>query len=333
MTATIPRPAPALPGKVFITGANGFIGAALARRMRALGVEVTGVDLTADPANGIVAGNTTDPDSWSAALHGVDVVIHTAALVSNVASLEDAWTVNVLGTRRVLDAAIGAGVRRFVHLSSIAAYGFAYPDGVDEKYPVHVNGHSYTDTKVNSEAVVLTAHAAGEIDCTVIRPGDVYGPESRPWVILILQMLAARQLILPNGGKGTFTPVYIDNLVDGILLAIASDAAAGQIFNITDGDGMSCAQYFGRLARMTGGPVRTLPAGLAIALASTVGAIQRRLGRPSELSPGTMLMLNRPGAYSIDKARTVLGYEPLVSFDEGMTRVEAWAREEGLIPA
>ncbi|MGH3803159.1 MAG: hypothetical protein ACRDTD_24125, partial [Pseudonocardiaceae bacterium] len=101
---------------------------------------------------------------------------------------------------------------------------------------------------------------------------------------------------------------------------------------ITDGDGMSCAHYFGRLARMIGGPVRTLPAGIAIALASTVGAVQRRLGRPSELSPATMLMLNRPGAYSIDKARTILGYEPLVSFDEGMTRVEAWARAEGLIP-
>jgi hypothetical protein len=65
-------------------------------------------------------------------------------------------------------------VRRFVHFSSVAAYGFDFPDGVDETYPVHVNRDVYTDTKVNSEAVVLAAHAAGVIEVTVIRPGDVW---------------------------------------------------------------------------------------------------------------------------------------------------------------
>ncbi|NED63793.1 NAD-dependent epimerase/dehydratase family protein, partial [Streptomyces sp. SID10244] len=73
------------------------------------------------------------------------------------------------------------GVGRFIHFSSVAAFGFEYPDNVDETYPVAVNGDVYTDTKVNSEAVVLAAHAAKEIDVTVIRPGDVWGPGS-VWV-------------------------------------------------------------------------------------------------------------------------------------------------------
>ncbi|BBX59385.1 hypothetical protein MSHO_47300 [Mycobacterium shottsii] len=167
------RPAPSLSGRtIFITGANGFIGRAMSARFRALGAVVRGVDLAADPAGDVVAGDITRPETWAAAptgLEGADTVIHTAALLGAAFPLKQAWHVNVLGTSRVLRAAIDAGVRRFVHFSSVAAYGFEFPDGVDETYPVHVNGDVYTDTKVNSEAVVLAAHGAGEIDVTVIR--------------------------------------------------------------------------------------------------------------------------------------------------------------------
>ena len=152
------RPAPDLAKrKIFITGANGFIGRAMAERFSALGAQVGGVDLVADPDNNIVAGDITKPQDWAGALDGVDTVIHTAALLGAAHHLERAWHVNVLGTSRVLRASIDKEVRRFVHFSSIAAYGFDFPDGVDETYPVHVNGDAYTDTKVNSEAVVLAA--------------------------------------------------------------------------------------------------------------------------------------------------------------------------------
>ena len=316
---------------VFITGANGFIGRALADRLRAVGCQVGGVDLRADPDYGVLAGSTSDPVGWSGALAGVDVVIHTAAIVSNAAPLDRAWEVNVLGTRRVLDAAVANGVPRFVHLSSVAAYGFDFPDGVDETYPVRVNGCSYTDTKVNSEAVVLAAHAAGEIECTIIRPSDVYGPGSNPWVVLPLQAIKKGQMLLPNGGNGILSPVYIDNFVDGTLLALSSDAAAGQIFILGDGYGVTCADYFGRLAELAGGKVRTLPTKAAIALANVVGLAQRCLGQASEFNTATMLLLDRPGTYSIDKARKVLGFDPVVTYDDGMARVGAWARAKGLV--
>jgi 2-alkyl-3-oxoalkanoate reductase len=109
-----------------------------------------------------------------------------------------------------------------VHLSSVAAYGFDFPDGVDETYPVRVNGDVYTDTKVNSEAVVLAAHAAGEIEVSVIRPGDVWGPGS-VWVRSpIAEMRKKTGFPLPNGGNGIFSPVYIDNFVDGMVVAVSS---------------------------------------------------------------------------------------------------------------
>jgi 2-alkyl-3-oxoalkanoate reductase len=325
------RPEPLLPATVLITGANGFIGRALAARLRELGTAVRGVDLVAAPADDVVAGTTVNPTPWADRFAGVDVVIHTAALVSNAAPLDKAWEVNVLGTHRVLRAAAAAGVPRFVHISSIAAYGFDFPDGVEESDPVRVSGYSYVDTKVNSEHVVLAAHAAGEIAATIIRPGDVWGPGSRPWTIIPLEMIGKGQMVLPANGNGIFSPVYIDNLIDGMVLAIGSKDAAGQIYNLTDGYGISCADYFGRLAAMAGGRVRTLPTPAAVLLATSLGTIQRRLGMPSELTMGTVEMLKRTGTYSIEKARTRLGFEPLVSLDDGMTRVQHWARGEGLI--
>jgi nucleoside-diphosphate-sugar epimerase len=332
MTSTdIDRPAPTLAHRrIFVTGANGFIGRAICDRFRDLGADVSGVDLVSDAESNVVAGDITNPDGWSQALGGVDTLIHTAALLGAAYSLEKSWHVNVYGTSQVLRAAIDAGVGRFVHFSSVAAYGFDFPDGVDETYPVHVNGDVYTDTKVNSEAVVLAAHAAGEIDVTVIRPGDVWGPGS-VWVRSpIAEMRKPTGFPLPNGGNGIFSPVYIDNFVDGLALAVASDDAVGQVFNISDGMGVRCADFFGRMATMCDGTIRTLPMAIAAPAADLLGTLLRRLGQRTDLSAGTMGLLNRPGTYSIEKAQKVLGHQPLVTLDEGMARVEQWARTDNL---
>ncbi|HEY5857981.1 MAG TPA: NAD(P)-dependent oxidoreductase [Aldersonia sp.] len=328
------RPAPDLANrKIFITGANGFIGRAMAQRFRALGAQVGGVDLVADPEHDVVAGDTTAPAQWSAMLDGVDTVIHTAALLGAAYPLEQAWKVNVLGTSRVLQAAVDAGVSRFVHFSSVAAYGFDFPDRVDENHPVAVNGDVYTDTKVNSEAVVLRAHAAREIDVTVVRPGDVWGPGS-VWVRApFVEMRKPTGWPLPERGNGIFSPVYIDNFVDGMVLVLAADDSVGQVFNIVDGEGVRCADFFGRLAQMSGGTIRTLPISIAAPLADGLGSLLRRLGQKSDLSAGTMHLLNRPGTYSIEKIQTTLGYQPLVTMGEGMARVQEWARAQGLIDA
>jgi nucleoside-diphosphate-sugar epimerase len=260
----------------------------------------------------------------------VDAVIHTAAIVSNAASVDEAWTVNVLGTRRTIAAAAAASVKRFVHVSSIMAYGFEYPDGVDETYPVRVCGHSYPDSRVNSEAVVLAAHAAGEIDVTIVRPGDVIGPGS-VWVREPIRSVKMRQMVLPAGGKGVFTPIDVNDLVDGILLALAADKAAGQIYTLTGGYKVQCSEYFGRLATLAGGSVTYLPTFFAVPMTAVVGAATRRIGVHSELTAATMLMLARSGGYSIEKARADLGFEPRTSYEDSMTRCEAWALAEGLV--
>lgn len=323
---------PVRPGFVFVTGANGFIGRALMERYRALGCRVAGMDITADPARHVVAGDITRPDGWAGHARGCDLFIHTAAVVSLSAEWDAYRAVSVRAVRQALDVAIAAGAARFVHFSSIAAMGVDYAPGADERAPV-VTGpdYRYGVTKGVSEHVVLAAHAAGEIACTIIRPGDVYGPGSRAWITEPLAMARKGRLLLPDGGRGTFTPVYIDDLLDGVMLAAGLDSGRGQIFILAGDGGVPCREFFAHHWRWAGR--RGVPPGLPLAVARqvtrAVWELNRRLGKRDETCPDAILMLARPGAYSIDKARRLLGYAPKVSLAEGMRRSEAWLLGSG----
>jgi nucleoside-diphosphate-sugar epimerase len=319
-------------GRVFLTGALGFIGRALADRYSAEGWEVRGMDLAADPARGVVAGDVTRPGDWQRHAEGCDVVIHLAARIGLGGTHDEYWPINVLATRLALDAAVRGGARRFVHTSSIVTFGNDFPDGVAESHPVRPTGAPYTDTKIASEQVVLAAHAAGELPCTIVRPGDVYGPGSRPWVVMILEAIRARQFVLPARGRGIFSPAYVDNLVDGFVLAASAEAAEGQVFTISDGRGVECREFFAHHHRWLGvkGP-RTLPTRIVVALAAASERALRLAGRTTEVTPAAARYLARPGTYSIEKARSLLGYEPAVGLDEGLERSRAWAAEAGLL--
>lgn len=319
--------------RVLVTGASGFLGRAVSEGLRADGVEVVGVDRVADAGRGVVAGDTTDPAGWAAELDGCDAVVHTAAVVSNAVGVDEQWRVGVLGTRRVVEAARDAGVARVVHLSSIRAFSdVGFPDDVTEEHPVRPDGNPYVDTKIAAEQVVLQAHAAGEIDAVVVRPGDVYGPGSRPWVLLPLEAIRSRQFVLPAMGRGIHSPVYVDDLADGVVRATAHEAAAGQVFTIAGPRGVRCDEYFGHLYRMLGrrGPVG-LPTPVAVGLAEAADRANRLRGRVTEVNAISMRYFTRTGTYSIAKARTVLGYDPRVDLDEGMARTEAWLRSAGLL--
>ena len=321
-----------MPSKVFISGALGFIGSVLAERYRSDGAEVRGVDVRAEPSLGVVAGDIAEEGAWQEHAAGCDLVINTAAYVGFGGERHEVWRVNVLGARRMIDAAARGGAERFVQFSSVTTFGFDYPDGVDESYPVRITGNPYPDSKIASEQVTLQAHVAGEIQATIVRPGDVYGPRSRGWTLLPAKMIKAGQLVLPAGGHGQIGPVYVDNLVDGVTLAAASPDAVGEIFTIADGYAIDLADFFGHYARMLGKErIRTLPTPVARTIAAAGGRIEKRLGRDTEMSASSMDYLAKRGAYSIEKARRILGYEPKVGLEEGMRRCEEWLRAEGVI--
>ena len=324
-----------IPSKVFITGANGFIGRALMERFRKVGSVVVGVDLSANHELGVYAGNVASAGEWQQLAKGCDLVIHTAAVVSNSAPAELYRQVSLGSVRLVLDAAIQGGASRFVHLSSIASYGLDFTTERKETDAISLlSGYAYCDAKAASEHAALAAHAAGEIDCTIIRPGDVYGPGSRPWVLIPLDMIKKRQFILPAQGRGVFSPVYIDNLLDGMVLAATNPAAAGHIFNITDGLSLSCNEFFSHHWRwaMKDGTIPVMSTRTAQMITSAGEfVLNGLLKKNTEISSGSLAMLTRQAGYSIQKAQTMLQYQPAISLKEGMMKTEQWLIQQGLI--
>ncbi|GAA3344976.1 NAD(P)-dependent oxidoreductase [Amorphoplanes nipponensis] len=320
--------------RVTITGAAGFIGRALAGRLRERGHTVTGVDLHADPAAGVVAGDIGQDGAWQDTVAGADLVVHAAAVVSNAVGLREQWRINVAGTRRVVDAAARGKVSRLVHLSSIRAFSdLGFPDGVTEERPVRPDGNPYVDTKIAGEQVVLQAHAAGQVEVTVVRPGDVYGPGSRPWTVLPVQLIRRNLFLLPARGAGIFSPVHVDDLVDGLVLAAERPEAAGQVFTLAGGVGVPCREFFGHYYRMLGkrGPL-CAPTGVAVALAAAAAGAAALAGATTEINATSMRYFTRTGTYSIDKAGRLLGYRPAVGLAEGMAGTERWLRAQHLVP-
>ena len=310
-----------------VTGASGFIGSTLVSALRAQGhdargLDIAGADITADIAH---AGRWMD-------LGDVDVVVHTAAMVGMPSQAETFWHVNTLGTRHVLDAARDSGAGRFVLLSSVTVFGNDFPDGVTEAYPTRPTGVPYADTKIAAEHLCLDEHIRSGIDVTIVRPGDVYGPRSRPWTLLPLQMIKSRRVAVPT--TGIHSPVYVDDVVAGLIQAATVPEAAGEIVTLSGGVGVPTGEYFDQYARMLGrGSVPRLPRALMLAAAGAQAGVANRLGRTIELSPAAVHYLaDRRGTYSIAKAQRLLGWRPEVGLDEGMARTAAWLRAEGLLP-
>ncbi|MCB1256986.1 MAG: NAD(P)-dependent oxidoreductase [Microthrixaceae bacterium] len=338
-------PAPdSTPRSVFITGANGFLGRALVQRFLDDGWRVGGVDVAADPDRRVVAGDITDPSSWEHALEGPDLVIHTAAIVSNNISTELAWRTNVIGTQCVLEATARSGAKRFLQISTMGVTRHAQVSPevaernlpgreLDERWPLMPTGNPYTDTKIASEHLVLAAHASGLQESTIVRPADIYGPGCRPWILEPIAAMKANKFLLPAKGKGLFTPIYIDDLVEGVVRAGTSSEAAGHIFNVGGEVPVTTLAYFGYLSRMLGmsKPPRSVPTPVAIAAAETVRLVETARGHHTELGRGVMAMLAKTRGVSNDKAHRMLDWWPQIDLGEGMRRVEQWLRAEGYL--
>lgn len=308
------------------TGVGGFIGLQLARRALARGLRVQGLELSEAGAArarhsgvDVYVGSVSDPIAVRNALVGADFVVHTAAVVEEDGPRDLYEQVNVLGTRHVARFASELGAQKLVHISSVMVYGFDFPDGVGEDGPFTRDQNPYNATKLASEREAMAYHRVRGLQVSVLRPGDVYGPASRPWVTRPLELLARGDFVLPARGRGLMNPVHVDNLVDAIFLALERDVP-GEAFNITDGCPLEAREYFGTLARMIGiQRVPTAPTWL-LRLLLRHGRFLSKTPLPS---PAALGFLARRGSYDISKARRVLGYEPKVSLAEGMAEVAA----------
>ena len=316
-----------------VTGAGGFIGNAVCRRLAGEGAEVLGLDVDPAAADRVrqagaafVEADVADREALGAALDGADLCVHTAALVREWGSMEDFVRVNVAGTAHLLDACAQVGADRVVHLSSVVVYGYESRSEQDESAFRRVHGNPYIDTKSASDRLACRRGAV------VIRPGDVYGPGSVPWTLRPLQMARAGQLAVPGRGDGLMLPLYIDDLAEAVVLALA-EGEAGQAYAVWDDRArVTFEEHFNRLARLTGGrEARRMPRPV-LELAGTAAEGWAKLrGKPPSLTARAVTFIDRRGLVSAAKARDELGWEPQVAYEDGMRRTEEWLRAERLI--
>lgn len=324
--------------RILVTGITGFIGGALAERLETLGASVAGVtrdrDKAAASAHDVSIGDISDFESIRPAFDGAEIVVHSAALVSERADPELLHEVNVGGVENLVRACREAGVRRLVHVSSCAVYGSPQVFGIDEQTPMREAGSPYHVSKVRAEQALFATGPLGDLEVVIARPSQVWGPGSEPFTLRPMKAILSRRMFLIDGGRFMCKPVFIDNLVDGLLLCANHHDAPGQAFNLTDGYVVPWRVFFGAYARMAG--VKNLPslpypaAWLAALVFETLATIK---GRESNVNRRAIQSLRSMNSFSNRKAREMVGWEPKVGFEAGMVRTESWLRSSGVLPA
>jgi nucleoside-diphosphate-sugar epimerase len=338
-------PAPTPEGLCLITGATGFIGGHLARRLAAAGFTFrclvrTGRDIAELERIGaqIVRGDLTDPCSLAKAVEGARHVFHCGALVTDWATTGEIAAVNVAGTRSLLQASADAGVARFIHLSTTDVYGYPDRPDIDETYTAARFRNWYAQSKLEAEVEVRRAETRSGLATVILRPATIYGPGSKEVVGEIARAIRARHMLLIDGGRPVAGLCFVENLVDAAMLALQHDAAPGKAFNVTDGLSTTWRQFTDDLAAGLGAPrVRlSLPyrSAYVVGLALEEGYRLLRgatgLTLPALLSRQAVQVLGKGQDFSNRKARETIGWNPRVSYVDGLQATLAWLEDDYL---
>ena len=334
-----------------VTGACGFVGRHLTRRLVERGDTVIATDIGSPDALSSVATRITfvkadlrDAEAMKKLCADVDVVFHCASVVHTNATMESlVWDINYGGAMNINKACTREGGPRIVYVSSASAvYEGKDVENGDESMPYSsISQASYADSKIAAEKATLEAAKRGEIRACSLRPHVIFGPEDQRLMPNIVLRARQGRLIFSVGRTPKLSDfTYIDNLIDAHLLADVAlankpDEVNGEAFFITNGEPMGFWDFVGDvLAEMKLPPIRAaMPYHIAYAAAAVAEGIDAlrggKLGTANGLSRFAVKYMCTHHYFSIEKARRVLGYEPKVSVREGITRtIATWPAEE-----
>lgn len=320
--------------KALVTGATGFIGSVLCRELSRQGHSIRALALPGESTSALealgaetVRGNLLIKGELKGLCEGIDTVFHLAARVTDWGTREQFSqaiydsTVNLM-----VEAAGRAG--RFLYVSSIAAIGFGrHMKGIREGDPVFRSGIPYNDAKLDAERLVMAFHETGLIACTIVRPANVTGPGSA-WVRDIVDKMLAMPMPLIDNGRHSASLVYVDNLVDGIILAATSDAGSGRIFHLRDDWDVSWKRYITDLGNLIGKkPLGSLPYPVARSLGSAMDLLWTPLGMRPPISRMAADITGRDNDVDTTLAQAELGWKTRIAYPEALERISAWVRE------
>lgn len=312
--------------KALITGATGFIGSHLSEALIKAGFEVT--CLVRNSSNlryieGInvrkIIGDCTDIGSLYKAVKGVDYVFHLAGL-TKAETDEDYYIANVNGTENIVNAVLKVNpeIRRFVYLSSLSAAGPSMNGRAltEENEPVPVS--AYGKSKLEAEKIVL--RHVKDFPLTIIRPPAVYGPRDRD-LFLIFKMVKSG--FVPYWGKCYYSFLYVEDLINGIILSALNDRAIGETFFISDGNIYSNDDIIDVISEAV--MKRPLKFYVPRFFMPFLGFLSQRLSGLSIINPDKIKEVRyRRWICDSSKISKVLNFEPQIRIDEGIKLTAQW---------
>ena len=331
---------PRLRGPVAITGAAGFIGRRVVAELLRVDPDVEvralllpeeqqpAVWLTHEASSrlNVVRGDVTDASTMSPLLAGAGTVIHLAAVVTDWAPWKQYLRVTIEGTRRVLSG-LPRGTR-VVLASSIVVYGHRLGKrSCSEDVAFGRPRGNYSQAKQRQERLARRLARERELDLAVVRPANVFGPGSRPWVEMVLPLLERGNFTLISGGQHDAGLCHVENLANLIVRAATSNQAVGATYNAADGEGVTWRQYFGDLAEIIGAPKpKSIPQRVAGSLGRASELLWRLRGakhRPP-ITREAVHLTARGLDIPTERARADLGWTPRVSYEAAMAELRRW---------
>lgn len=321
---------------VLVTGATGFVGGHLVRRLRAEGVHVralvrssTDASALAQTGAEIVTGDLASPAPLDAIVTGCDVVHHLAAAHGAGATAALCEAVNVRGTERLAAAAARAGVRRFVLASTRGVHGLVRGGVISEHTPVAPNT-PYRHSKLEAERVVARSAAERGLKAVIVRLPSLMGPGSRTWIDLFRAVARGRFRLIGRGSNRTH-PCHVEDAVRALSLAAGTPDVDGETFLIGGAAPLSLREFIEHIADALGVTLARIPLPVTpyLAFFALRRASARIAGPPVRPDAGEFWV----SSYEIDdaRARRRLGYSPSGSLREAVGQAAAWYRSRGLL--
>ncbi len=324
--------------RALVTGATGFTGGHLSRRLKQDGHTVRVLARSPDKAAALqsegfesVIGDLSDEPALAKAVAGIEVVFHVAALYRIDAVADSQFhTVNVEGTRRLLEASLKSGVRRVVHTSTVGVHGHIERAPADETYPFGPRD-AYQQSKCDGERLAASFQERG-LDVVIVRPVGIFGPQDTRFLKLF-KAIARRRFVMLGSGTSLYQLTYVEDLVRGMMLCAERAQASGQVFIIAGPPAVALNQLIEEVAKAVEAPVPhlRLPLWPFQLIAPACQAVCRAIGVEPPLYPRRLEFFSDSRSFTTEKAKRLLGYVPQISLQEGIGRTAAWYREKGLL--
>lgn len=323
---------------VLVTGSTGFTGGYLVRALVESGEPVRVIVRSAARAAALPRGievieaDIGDPAAVSSAVQGVGTIYHLAAAYREAAHREGGYRqVNVEATRNLLEAAALHGVERFVHCSTVGVLGHIADPPADETTP-YSPGDPYQRTKCEAEILALTYGRERGVPVSVARPTAIYGPGDER-LLKMFRMIGNRTFVMLGKGDIYYHMVYVEDLVDGLRLLASHPAALGEVFILGGDRYYRLATITAMVAEYLGVPRPRLrfPAWPVQVAGSVCEKICVPLGIEPPIYRRRVDFFTKSRAFSIDKARRILGYRPKISLEVGLRQTLDWCIRAGHI--